>query len=203
MSKTEKFIPGQIDFWRFNRENRGFYTIPEHHIKGEEFWRSQGYIPILADDNTVNWADPLELWKPDEAFRRFGNDINPLMAIFTEARNSVIRAIERYVSNTENHKLKLGFEITTHGDMGLVHRHFTSLYQGVNTCCFVEYEDSEAIPDYLADDPDEDADEYSELIDDLSLDELYEIIHFITEQNNENKREYQQSGSSNHYNTQS
>ena len=202
MNKNEKFMPGQIVFWRFNRENRGFFTIPEKPIKGEEFWRTQGYIPIVADDNSVQWADPMELWKPDEAFRRFGNEINPLMAIFTDARNSVINAITRFVSNTKEKKLELGFEITTHNDYRQVNRHFTSLHQSLTNCCFVEYEDSEAIPDYLADDPDDEADEYSELIDDLPLDELYEIIQFITDKNDENKREHQEPGGSRDKNAQ-
>ena len=189
MLDKEPYMSGETVFWRSLGENRGFFKRYNTPIKGERFWRSQGFVPIISDKEGIKWVSPDELYKPEDAFKRWGNEINPLMAIFTDARESVLNALAKYVYNTPEKKVKLDIGVTEYNeDNGMLyHRHYTLLYIE-HYICQVEYKESPKISDYLSDDEYVEPEIVTEPIEDLSLDRLFEIINFITDQNNGNKQ---------------
>ena len=186
MLDKEPYMSGEIVFWRSLGENRGFFKRFNMPVKGEEFWRSQGLVPITSNEEGVKWAFPDDLYKPEDAFKKWGNVINPLMAIFTDARECILNALAKYVWNTKEKKVKLGFEVTDLNDDGtIVNRHYTSIYLDP-FICIVEYEEEPSSPDHLKDDENDAPEKKTEPIEDMSLDELFEIINFIDQKSKEN-----------------
>lgn len=101
------------------------------------------------------------------------------MAIFTEARESVLNAIAKYVWNTPEKKVKLNIGATEYDEVNdiQIHRHYTSINLDPYIC-LVEYEESPKNDDeYIA------PETKTEPIEDMSLDRLFEIIKYITEKN--------------------
>ena len=181
MLDKEPYMSGETVFWRSLGENRGFFKRFNMPIKGEGFWRSQGFVPITSNEAGIKWVSPDELYKPEDAFKRWGNDINPLKAIFQDARESVLNALAKYVWNTKDKKIKLGFEVTWHDTdkMRLVYLHFTEIRLSHGICEAV-FEESNAIPDPLDDEADE-PEQRIESIEDMPMSLIAEIIDFIYE----------------------
>lgn len=182
-------MSGKIVFWRSLGVNIGFFKRFDTPQGGGEYWKSQGYVPISSERQGQRWADPNDLYSPADAFKRWGNEINPLMAIFTEARESVLNAIAKYVWNTKEKRIRLDIGVTDYNeDNGMLyHRHYTSIYME-HYICIVEYKESPKIADYLSDDEYVEPETVTEPIEDMSLDRLFEIINFITDQNNGNEK---------------
>lgn len=188
MLDKEPYMSGETVFWRTLGENRGFFKRFNMPVKGEEFWRSQGLVPITSNEQGIKWAFPDDLYKPEDAFKRWGNEINPLMAIFTDARESVLNALASYVWNTKEKRVKLGFEVTGCNDNGIfVNRHYTSIYMD-HHICQVEYEEEPTYPDHLNEDEEDAPEEFKEPIEDMSLNELFEIINFIDQKDANSSR---------------
>ncbi len=172
-------MSGKIVFWRSLGVNMGFFKRFDTPQGGGEYWKSQGYVPITSERHGQRWADPNDLYSPSDAFKRWGNEINPLMAIFTEARESVLNAIAKYVWNTPDKKVKFNIGATEYDEVNdiQIHRHYTSIYLDPYIC-LVEYEESPKNDDeYIA------PETKTEPIEDMSLDRLFEIIKYITEKN--------------------
>lgn len=186
MLDKEPYMSGVIVFWRSLGENRGFFKKFDMPVEGEGFWRSQGFVPITSNEQGIKWVSPDELYKPEDAFKKWGNEINPLMAIFTDARESVLNALAKYVWNTKEKKVKLGFEVTGYNEESgvLVNRHYTSIYLDPYIC-LVEYEEEPANPDPLDEEEQDAPEKMKEPIEDMSLNELFEIINFIDQKNKE------------------
>ena len=179
MLDKEPYMSGKIVFWRSLGVNMGFFKRFDTPQGGGEYWKSQGYVPVTSERHGQRWADPNDLYSPADAFKRWGNEINPLMAIFTEAKESVLNAIAKYVWNTPEKKVKLNIGVTEYDEDNdiLIYRHYTSIYLDPYIC-LVEYEESAKSDDeYIV------PDTKTEPIEDMSLDKLFEIINFITEQN--------------------
>ena len=101
MLDKEPYMSGKIVFWRSWGVNMGFFSRDSTPHKQEgEYWKSQGYVPITSERHGQRWADPNDLYSPADAFKRWGNEINPLMAIFTEAKESVLNALRSMCWNT-------------------------------------------------------------------------------------------------------
>ena len=185
MLDKEPYMSGKIVFWRSLGVNMGFFRMFDTPQAGGEYWKSQGYVHLSSERHGQRWADPNDLYSPADAFKRWGNQINPLMAIFTEARESVLNAIAKYVWNSPEKKVKLNIGVTEYNENNdiLVHRHYTSIYLDPYIC-IVEYEESAKNPDYICDDEYVEPEKKTEPIEDMSLDRLFEIINFITEENN-------------------
>ena len=164
----------------------GFFKKVNMPIEGEGFWRSQGFVPLTSNEQGIKWVSPDELYRPEDAFKRWGNDINPLKAIFQDARESVLNALAKYVWNTKDKKIKLGFEITWHDSdiKQLVYLHFREIRLN-HYICEVVFEESNAIPDPLDDEADE-PEQRAEAIEDIPLSLIAEIIDFIHEKSKDN-----------------
>lgn len=186
MLDKEPYMSGVIVFWRTLGENMGFFKRFNMPVEGHEYEKSMGYVPISSENQGIRWADPKDLYSPEDAFKKWGNATNPLMAIFTDARERVLNALAEYVWNTKEKRVQLGFEVTEYNEENglLVTRHYTSIYLDPYIC-LVDYEESPAVPDYLADDDEYSPEPVTEAIEDMTLDRLFEIINFITEKNNE------------------
>lgn len=186
MLDKEPYMSGETVFWRSLGKNMGFFKRHNTPVDGEGFWRSQGLVPIISDEQGLKWVLPNDLYKPEDAFRRWGNEINPLMAILMDARESVLNALAKYVWNIKDKRLKLGFEITWHdNELGrLVNLHFTEIRLN-HYICEVEFEESWAYPDFLSGEEEQESEQKIEPIEEMPLDLLYEIIRFIDEKNKE------------------
>ena len=182
MLDKEPYMSGETVFWRSLGENKGFFKRFNMPIEGEGFWRSQGFVPITSNEQGIKWVSPDELYKPKDAFKRWGNEINPLMAIFTDARESVLNALAKYVWNTKEKRMKLGFEVTWHDtELGrFVNLHFSKIRFN-HYICEVVYEKSWAYPDYLNEEEEKEETLQIDPIEDMPLDLIYEIINYIND----------------------
>lgn len=179
MNKNENNISGKLKYWRSQGTNRGFVRTTDAPQKDEGKWRSMGFVPVLAKEKGLQWAFPDELYDPEDAFKRFGNEIEPLMTIYKQASESVINALARYVSNTDGQKIKLGFELYLYNGERLALYHFTSIYIK-HYVCYIDYEE---IFGYTEDEELGEEENHSDEIDEVPMNVLYEIISFITKKN--------------------